>query len=128
MNGGKMAAVKAKRIYEPFENSDGCRILVDRLWPRGIKKEEVKIDYWYKQIAPSNELRKWFHHQPEKFEDFRNKYLEELATDPEKTQLMEEICQLVMRETVTFLFSAKDSLHNNAIVLKEAIIKIIGNN
>lgn len=120
--------IKLKRIYEPYELSDGCRILVDRLWPRGIKKEVAKIDYWYKNVAPSSELRKWFHHQPVRFEEFRHKYLKELGTEEEKFQLIEEIRHLVRMENITLLFAAKDKQYNHAIVLKEAIEKNIWKN
>lgn len=120
--------IELKRIYEPYELSDGCRILVDRLWPRGIKKEAAKIDYWFKNVAPSSELRKWFHHQPERFEEFRHKYLMELETEKEKIQLIEEICHLVRIENITLLFAAKNRQYNHAIVLKEVLARNIWNN
>lgn len=121
-----MAEIKVKRIYEPYDISDGYRILVDRLWPRGIKKEEAEVNVWYKNIAPSNELRKWYHQQPERFEEFRKKYMEELETDEEKTQMIKKIGLLAMTENITLLYSSKNILQNNAVVLKEEIIKTIG--
>ncbi len=110
--------VKAKRIYDPPAADDGTRILVDRLWPRGLTKEHARIDEWLKEIAPSNELRKWFGHDPVKWAEVRSKYLEELRR---QGPLLEELKSKVKRETVTLLFAAKDTEHNNAVVLKELL-------
>lgn len=110
--------VKVKRIYDPPSPEDGKRALVDRLWPRGIKKEEAKIDEWLKDIAPSSELRKWFSHDPEKWEGFRERYRKELK---DKSDLIGKIRGESKKGTVTLLFSAKDKEHNNAVVLKEVI-------
>ncbi len=111
--------IKIKRIYEKPSEDDGFRILVDRLWPRGIKKDESKVDLWLKEIAPSNELRKWFSHRKERWIDFKKRYKEELK---EKTELIEKIKKLEnVHGTVTLLFSAKDVEHNNAVVLLEFI-------
>lgn len=108
--------IKTKRIYEPPAREDGFRILVDRLWPRGVQKEKTKIDLWLKEIAPSDELRKWFAHDPEKWEEFKKKYEKELAT---KQGLLNGIRKAEREKgTVTFLYSAKDTEHNNAIALK----------
>jgi len=111
-----MAAIKIKRAYEPSEKSDGFRILVDRLWPRGIKKEAAHFDVWLKEIAPSGELRKWFNHETEKWEEFHKKYSTELKHSP----ALEEILTLVNKhKTVTLVYGAKDEQHNQAVVLKE---------
>ena len=111
-----MALIKIKRAYEPIEKSDGFRILVDRLWPRGIKKEDAHFNVWLKEIAPSNELRKWFNHEPEKWEEFRKKYIAELKISP----ALEELLALVKQHTtITLVYSAKDEKYNQAMVLKD---------
>lgn len=110
--------VKIKRIYEQPSDADGFRILVDRLWPRGIKKENARLDLWSKDIAPSSDLRKWYGHDPEKFEKFSTRYKAELDNNPEISAFLETI---KAHDTVTLLFSAKDSEHNNAAVLAEWI-------
>lgn len=115
-----MATVQIKRAYEPKEKSDGFRILVDRLWPRGIKKENLHVDVWLKEIAPSAELRKWFNHDAEKWKVFKDKYSAELK----HSTVAEEIIKLVKtHKTVTLIYSAKDEQHNQAIVLKEFLQK-----
>lgn len=107
--------VRLKRIYEPYSREDGYRILVDRLWPRGISKEKAHLDLWLKEIAPSNELRKWFGHDPKKWESFEKKYKEELK---EKKEFFEKLEQLKKTEKIiTLLYGAKDTTHNEAIVL-----------
>jgi len=111
--------ISLKRVYEKPDRKDGFRILVDRLWPRGISKEKGKIDLWLKEIAPSDGLRKWFGHVPEKFAEFRKKYNIELE---EKSELIKKIKQLEKeKKTVTLLYSARDGRFNNAVVLKEAL-------
>lgn len=110
--------VKVKRIYEPPSPDDGKRILVDRLWPRGIKREEAGIDDWLKEIAPSNELRKWFSHDPAKWKEFRERYKKELKN---KYDLIGKIRGESKKGRVTLLFSARDEKRNNAVVLKEVI-------
>jgi uncharacterized protein YeaO (DUF488 family) len=113
--------IKTKRIYESPAEEDGFRILVDRLWPRGVQKEKAKIDLWLKEIAPSDDLRKWFAHDPQKWEEFKKKYAKELAT---KQGLLNEIRQIEKEKgTVTFLYSAKDTEHNNAVALKTILGK-----
>jgi uncharacterized protein YeaO (DUF488 family) len=113
--------IKIKRIYESAAEEDGFRILVDRLWPRGIKKEKAKIDLWLKEVAPSSELRKWFSHDPEKWEKFKTKYAKELAA---KQPLLKEIRQMEKEKgTVTLLYSARDTEHNNAVALKAVLEK-----
>ncbi len=110
--------VKIKRVYDPASPGDGKRILVDRLWPRGVKKEDAAIDEWLKDIAPSAELRKWFGHDPVKWHDFRRRYQGELK---EKTGIVERLRREAQTGTVTLLFAASDAEHNNAAVLKEIV-------
>jgi uncharacterized protein YeaO (DUF488 family) len=110
--------VKIKRIYDPASPDDGKRIYVDRLWPRGMKKEEVKMDEWLKDISPSDGLRKWFGHDPSKYKEFKSRYIKELD---KHSEVLERIREESKKETVTLLFSAKDTEHNNATVLKEML-------
>src|SRR5690606_8727937 len=118
-----MNNISIKRVYETPSPDDGLRILVDRLWPRGMKKEDVQIDYWFKEVASSNELRKWFGHNPEHFEQFRESYVQELKTDARKRSIVDKLCELIMHQPTTLLFAAKDNRHNNAVVLKEEILR-----
>ena len=110
--------VKIKRIYDPASPNDGKRIYIDRLWPRGMKKEEVKIDEWLKEISPSDSLRRWFGHDPSKYAEFKKRYTKELE---KHSEILERIKKEAKKETVTLLFSAKDVEHNNATVLKELL-------
>lgn len=112
--------IKIKRAYAPPSKSDGKRILVDRLWPRGIKKADAKIDEWIKDAAPSTELRKWFSHDPAKWEEFRRKYKDELKEVPELVQRLRSNSK---KGTITLVFAAKDTEHVDAVVLKEVIEK-----
>lgn len=112
-----------KRIYDPYDNQDGTRILVDRLWPRGIKKSEAHLNQWAKDVAPSSELRKWFNHQPERFSKFREEYVQELRQDEKKSLIVGKIAQLSKENTVTILYGAKDTIHNHAVILREEILK-----
>jgi uncharacterized protein YeaO (DUF488 family) len=114
-----------KRVYEPFDDSDGFRILVDRLWPRGISKEAARLTAWQMEVAPSPELRKWFCHKPELFEEFRAKYIEELRTDEQKLRIFDELIQLTSEGNVTLLYGAKEPVYNHAIVLLEELNRII---
>lgn len=108
--------IKIKRVYEVPSPDDGQRILVERLWPRGFTKEAAKIDLWLKDISPSTELRRWFHRQPDKWSEFKERYFAELkARSGEVAKLMAEI----QKGPVTFIFSARDTKRNSAIVLKE---------
>ncbi len=109
--------IKIKRVYEEPDRSDGFRILVDRLWPRGLKKEEVKVDLWLKDIAPSDELRKWFEHDPGKWDEFKRRYSEELK---EKKELVDLIIAKV-HSGVTLLYGTKEEKYNNARALEEYI-------
>lgn len=108
--------VKTKRIYDGVSSTDGKRILVDRLWPRGIKKDETRIDEWLKDVAPSSVLRQWFAHDPSKWAEFKRRYFRELK---EKKELLSGLKKQSAGQTITFLFSAKDPEHNNAVALKE---------
>ncbi|MBI5583954.1 MAG: DUF488 domain-containing protein [Deltaproteobacteria bacterium] len=110
--------IKVKRVYEAPAPQDGLRILVDRLWPRGLSKESARIDLWLKDIAPSNELRKWYGHDPGKWTEFRKRYFQELGTVPEA---VETILELAQRGPVTLLFSSKELKINNAQALKEYV-------
>ena len=115
-----MAMFKIKRIYELPDPSDGRRILIDRLWPRGISKDSAKIDEWIKEVAPSTELRKWFHHDPAQWSEFKLKYAKELRR---REDLLDKLHTIAGKETVTLLYSAKDEEHNQAVALKEFLEK-----
>ena len=108
--------IDLKRVYEPPANGDGRRILVDRIWPRGITKADLRIDAWRKDLAPSTELRKWFGHDPAKWDEFRKRYAGELE---QRSEALEELVDLARVGHVTLVFSAKDTQHNNAVALKE---------
>lgn len=112
--------IKLKRVYEKPDKTDGKRILVDRLWPRGISKENIKLDEWMKEIAPSDELRKWFHHEEKNWKEFKKKYLKELEN---KKDLIAHIKSLSEKNTVTLLYSAKDEGQNQAVILKDLLVK-----
>ena len=108
--------LKTKRVYEPAEPSDGVRFLVDRLWPRGIKKEKLEMEVWLKDVAPSPGLRKWFSHDPAKWAEFQRRYRAELESNPEAWQ---PILEAAKQGDVTLLYSARDTEHNSAVLLKE---------
>jgi uncharacterized protein YeaO (DUF488 family) len=108
--------IQIKRVYESATAKDGRRILVERLWPRGIKKENLKMDAWAKEAAPSADLRRWFNHDPEKWKEFEKRYRAELAKKPETWEPLLEAAQ---SGDLTLLFSAHDTEHNNALVLKK---------
>jgi len=112
--------IHIKRIYAPFAKTDGYRILVDRVWPRGIKKEEAHIDTWMKEVAPSTALRKWFNHEPEKWTQFKTKYHAELKGSEALKELRAAIRS---HTTVTLLYGAKDEAHNQAVALQELLQK-----
>jgi uncharacterized protein YeaO (DUF488 family) len=109
--------IKTERIYNA-PTGDGLRILVDRLWPRGLRKNEVKVDLWLKDIAPSKELRKWFGHDPDKWNEFRKRFFQELDQNKE---LIDQIISKARENDVILLYGAKDETHNNAVALKEYI-------
>ncbi|KTD40319.1 DUF488 domain-containing protein [Legionella parisiensis] len=113
-----MYKIKTKRTYDEPDSSDGYRILVDRLWPRGVKKETAAINLWLKEVAPSNELRQWFNHEPNKWEEFKKRYAQELT---KKQAHITTITTQAKSQTVTLLYSAKDEKRNNAQALLELI-------
>ena len=116
-----MNTVSIKRVYEPEEATDGFRILIDKLWPRGMAKAKANIAFWAKSIAPSTALREWFGHKPENFPTFTQKYTEELTANPE-TESFIALCKKQLKESnVTLLYGAKDEVHNQAVVLKHFI-------
>jgi uncharacterized protein YeaO (DUF488 family) len=110
--------IKLKRVYEPASPADGTRILVDRLWPRGLRKEDAAIDHWCKDLAPSTALRQWFGHKPERWAEFRKRYKSELAQHPEA---LVEVRGLARKGPITLLFAAHDELRNNAAVVHELL-------
>lgn len=107
--------IRVKRVYEPYEPSDGPRFLVDRLWPRGIKKEALHLDAWLKELAPSNELRQWFGHDPGRWEDFCRRYHAELDGN---RSAWSPLAKVAGNQDITLLFGAHDTEHNNATALK----------
>ena len=107
-----------KRAYEPATRADGYRVLIDRLWPRGVTKEEARLDEWAKELAPSPELRRWFGHDPVRFEEFRRRYSEELVDQQEK---LRELRSRARKGTVTLVYGARDTEHNGAVVLAELL-------
>lgn len=108
--------IKIKRVYEKPGKEDGKRILVDRLWPRGLTKEKASIDLWLKEIDPSTELRKWFGHDPDKWNEFQKRYHQELENNKDQVSLLKEA---IKKGVVTLVYGAKDEQHNEALVLKE---------
>ncbi|MGJ0485666.1 MAG: DUF488 domain-containing protein [Methylomicrobium sp.] len=108
--------LRIKRAYELPDRDDGRRILVDRLWPRGLAKEKARIDLWLKEIAPSTELRKWFDHDPARWEEFKERYLAELKDNSEQIRLLK---QELDKGIVTLVYAAKDEAHNQAVVIQE---------
>ncbi len=112
--------ISLKRIYEKPGHQDGKRILVDRLWPRGLSKQTAAVDKWLRDLAPSNELRKWFHQRPEYWTAFRKRYLQELSTTKASAAL-EQLYRITHAGKVTLLFASTNVLHNNAVVLKELL-------
>jgi uncharacterized protein YeaO (DUF488 family) len=109
-------SIRIKRVYEPPAEEDGFRVLIDHLWPRGVKKEAAAIDEWLKVIAPSTDLRKWFSHDPEKWDEFRRRYFLELVKNGEAVA---KLAKRAKAETVTLVFSSKEERFNNAVALKE---------
>lgn len=109
--------ISIKRVYEPASKADGRRILVDRIWPRGLTKAEAKVDLWLKEVAPSTALRQWFGHDPHKWADFQKKYKAELGANP----ALAELQAAASSGPVTLVFAAKDEEHNNAVVLQQLL-------
>jgi uncharacterized protein YeaO (DUF488 family) len=110
--------IRTKRIYDEPDEQDGWRVLVDRLWPRGMKKDRARIDLWAKGVAPSSDLRKWFGHDPERFEEFSVRYREELACSEETAEFARQVRSELADRNVTLLYAARDEEHNHAEVLK----------
>ena len=110
--------VRLKRAYEPASAEDGYRVLVDRLWPRGVSKEQAKLDEWDQELAPSSRLRKWFGHEPDRFPEFRRRYIDELRANRAR---LRELRRRARTATLTLVYSAHDSEHNDAVVLAEVL-------
>jgi uncharacterized protein YeaO (DUF488 family) len=112
--------IKLKRVYDQPEKEDGFRILVERLWPRGMTKEKAKIDQWLREVAPSQELRKWYGHDLDKWNEFQRRYREELNSNP---QAIDELRALIEQHpTVSFVYAAKDEQHNSALLLRDYLV------
>lgn len=116
-----MSEVKLRRAYDEKGQEDGYRILVDRLWPRGIKKEDLPFSWWPKEIAPSSDLRKSFDHEEDQFESFKKEYKEELENNSLKEEFLDKVSTQLKKHNVTLVYGAKDKEHNQAVVLKEWI-------
>ncbi|MDO8689014.1 MAG: DUF488 family protein [Dehalococcoidia bacterium] len=120
MDEARIAMLKVRRVYDPPDSEDGVRILADRLWPRGLKKEDARLDGWRKDLAPSDGLRQWFGHEPEKWEEFKSRYRRELA-EAGKDQELRALAARSATETVTILYGSKERRYNNAVALREFI-------
>jgi uncharacterized protein YeaO (DUF488 family) len=114
-------SIRLKRVYDKPAKADGRRVLVDRIWPRGLTKQEARIDKWLKEIAPSTKLRKWFRHDPARWNEFKKRYAAELD---DRREQVERLARESHKRTVTLLFGAKDIEHNNAVALKECIERL----
>lgn len=112
--------IRLKRAYDPPSVDDDCRILVERLWPRGLTKERAAIELWLKELAPSPELRRWYGHDPEKWPAFRQRYWEELQANPQGIRQLRELVE--QKQTVTFVYAARDVEHNSALVLRDFVM------
>lgn len=112
--------IAIKRAYEPPARDDGIRVLVDRLWPRGIKKEQLQVRKWIKELGPSHELRRFFGHDPKRWEEFRKRYRAELGR-PEAEALLDELLEIARTARLTLVYSARDEEHNQAVVLKQVL-------
>lgn len=112
------ASIRIRRVYDPPRADDGMRILVDRLWPRGLRKADARVDLWMRELAPSTELRRWFAHDPARWTAFRARYRDELAGHPEVLAVLVDHCR---QSAVTLLFGARDTEHNQAVVLREVL-------
>ncbi len=112
--------IRIKRAYEGPAREDGTRVLVDRVWPRGVRKEVLRVRQWMKELGPSNELRKFFNHDPVRWEEFRKRYRQELRSANARSMLR-ELAELAVKSTVTLVYGAKDETHNQAVVLREVL-------
>jgi uncharacterized protein YeaO (DUF488 family) len=110
--------IRMKRAYEPADDSDGYRVLIDRLWPRGVSRERAELDEWIKELAPSGELRQWFGHDPARFDEFRRRYADELRS---QRPLLTALRRRARLGTLTLVYSARDTEHNDAVVLAEVL-------
>jgi uncharacterized protein YeaO (DUF488 family) len=110
--------IRLKRAYEPAAPSDGYRVLIDRLWPRGVSREQAKLDEWEQELAPSAELREWFGHDPSRFEEFRRRYIKELRAQRSR---LTELRRRAHKDTLTLVYSARDTEHNDAVVLADVL-------
>ncbi|GAQ18272.1 uroporphyrin-III methyltransferase [Oceanobacillus picturae] len=119
--GGFTISIVLQRIYEEESELGGNRVLVDRVWPRGISKADAGVDYWAKEVAPSTKLRKWFCHDPDKFDKFKQLYKEELAQNEEKQEALEKLKEMATNERLILLYGAKDKNYNHVNVLKEVL-------
>ena len=111
--------IRIKRAYEPPTQDDGTRILIDRLWPRGVKKENLALDQWAKELSPSTELRQWFGHDPARWQEFRRRYAAELR---QRTDLLDPLRALARKGPITLVYSAHDEAHNNAVAMREFLL------
>ncbi len=111
--------VNIKRVYDPAESDDGYRVLIDHIWPRGVSHERAHLDGWARELAPSDDLRRWFDHVPERFAEFRDRYRLELG---EQAELLNELRQRAQREPLTIVYAARDREHNNAVVVREVLL------
>lgn len=117
--------IKIKRVYETSDSGDGQRILVDRLWPRGVSKGSSKIDAWLKDLAPSNDLRLWYAHDPQRWPRFQQRYMKELQ-DPEKTMVLKDLLHRAEKGIITLIYATHDTERNNAVVLKNYLEQCLG--
>lgn len=115
--------LRLKRVYEPAAPGDGVRVLVDRLWPRGLTKKKAAVDHWIKDVAPSADLRKWFGHDPDRWSEFKRRYRSELR---QHKDLLADIRKLTQQRTVTLVYGARDKEHNDAVVLREVLARSRG--
>lgn len=118
-------AIRTKRVYEPVAPADGYRVLVERLWPRGVRKADLRFDAWLKELGPSTELRKWFNHDPERWQEFQARYRAELEREP---QTWAPLVAAASRGELTLLYSSHDSVHNNAVALQAYLREKAGTN
>ncbi|OON82177.1 DUF488 domain-containing protein [Streptomyces tsukubensis] len=121
MDSGRDGRVRVRRVYDPVERADGARVLVDRLWPRGLAKDKAHLDDWLKAVAPSRELREWYGHDPERFDDFAERYRTELA-EPERAEALDRLRDLAAHGPLTLLTAVRDVPHGHVQVLADAVL------
>jgi len=117
--GIRAGSIRVKRAYEKPERADGTRILIDRLWPRGVRKADAKLDRWMKELAPSSALRKWFDHDPARWDEFRRRYAQELRRRPDP---LAQLRALAGKGPITLVYSARDEMHNDAVALRDLLL------